>query len=401
MNSDPRTHSRRTLLDAIRRAERIARIDLAQSTNISQATVTTITAEMIRQGLIEEVPRDEDTGQARRGRPRVDLKLRGAAHIVAGLKIADSAISVVLVDFEGTVIAEHKHQMAKTMFPASTMAAEISQALQDAASAADVPLETVSAIGVGIAGIVDANRGFVHWSPYFEERNVEFGDMLTRIVKKPVFIDNDANLVAKAEQYLGYGRDVTDFIVITIESGVGMGIVLNNKLYRGARGCGGEFGHIKVQLDGALCRCGQRGCLEAYVADYALLREASISSGQTSDQPVETRIQELLSAARNGNRTAKSIVERSSRMFAMGLSNLVNIFDPQLIILSGERMQFDHLYAQDVMASVRNSIVQVDVDPPEVVIHKWGDFMWAQGAAAFALDGVADIALREISEHAA
>lgn len=401
MNSDPRTHSRRTLLDAIRRAERIARIDLAQSTNISQATVTTITAEMIRQGLIEEVPRDEDTGQARRGRPRVDLKLRGAAHIVAGLKIADSAISVVLVDFEGTVIAEHKHQMAKTMFPASTMAAEISQALQDAASAADVPLETVSAIGVGIAGIVDANRGFVHWSPYFEERNVEFGDMLTRIVKKPVFIDNDANLVAKAEQYLGYGRDVTDFIVITIESGVGMGIVLNNKLYRGARGCGGEFGHIKVQLDGALCRCGQRGCLEAYVADYALLREASISSGQTSDQPVETRIQELLSAARNGNPTAKSIVERSSRMFAMGLSNLVNIFDPQLIILSGERMQFDHLYAQDVMASVRNSIVQVDVDPPEVVIHKWGDFMWAQGAAAFALDGVADIALREISEHAA
>ena len=401
MNSDPRTHSRRTLLDAIRRAGRIARIDLAKGTNISQATVTTITAEMIRQGLIEEVPRDEEEGHARRGRPRVDLKLRGAAHLVAGLKIADSAISVVLVDFESQVIGEHKHQMDKAIFPATAMAAEILQALQDSCVAAGVDLGRVSAIGVGIAGIVDADRGFVHWSPYFEERNVEFGDMLTKAVDKPVFIDNDANLVAKAEQYLGLGRDVSNFIVITIEAGVGMGIVLNNKLYRGTRGCGAEFGHVKVQLDGALCRCGQRGCLEAYVADYALLREASISSGQTSDQPAERRIQDLLSAARNGNPTAKSIVERSSRMFAMGLSNLINIFDPQLIILSGERMQFDHLYAQDVMASVRNSIVQVDVDPPEVVTHKWGDFMWAQGAAAFALDGVADIALREISEHAA
>ena len=400
MQPDPKIHSRRTLLDGIRRAERIARIDLAQHTSISQATVTTITAEMIRQGLIEEVPRDEDTTQPRRGRPRVDLKIRGAAYKVAGLKIADQAISVVLVDFEGIVLREHKHVMAQAIFPAAEMAHEIRTALGDAAKAAGIAVDAISAVGGGIAGIVDAARGFVHWSPYFKERNVEFGEMLGALLHKPVFIDNDANLVAKAEQYLGYGREVTDFIVITIESGVGMGIVLNNKLYRGARGCGAEFGHIKVQLDGALCRCGQRGCLEAYVADYALLREASVGGARVDDMPAEKRVQQLLADARSGDPTAQSIVRRSSRMFAMGLSNLVNIFDPQLIILSGERMQFDHLYAKDVMASVRDSIVQVDVEPPEVVIHKWGDFMWAQGAAAFALDGIANIALSDMPDHA-
>ena len=79
----------------------------------------------------------------------------------------------------------------------------------------------------------------------------------------------------------------------------------------------------------------------------------------------------------------------------MGLSNLVNLFDPELIILSGERMSFDHLYAEDVMKAIKSSIVQVDAEPPKIVIHKWGDFMWARGAATFALGGVAEMSLRD------
>ena len=91
----------------------------------------------------------------------------------------------------------------------------------------------------------------------------------------PVAIDNDANLVAMAELWFGAGRDLSDFAVVTLEHGVGMGFVMNHRLYRGARNVGMEIGHTKVQLDGALCRCGQRGCLEAYLADYALAREAT------------------------------------------------------------------------------------------------------------------------------
>ncbi len=400
MTIDPRSQSRRQILDAIRKAGRIARIDLAQSLGISQATVTTITAEMIRTGLVEEVARDEDSGQPRRGRPRVDLKLRGAAHVVAGLKVADRSISIVLVDFEGNVISELTVAMQKSILPVEQMIGQIGAALKAACDGIALPPQGLSAVGVGIAGVVDAERGFVHWSPFFKERNIELGRKLTEALGKPVFIDNDTNLVAVAEQYLGHGRDVSNFIVVTIETGVGMGVVINDQLYRGARGCGAEFGHTKVHLDGALCRCGQRGCLEAYVADYALLREAAIIAGP-SDAPADKRVQALLAAAREGDRTAQSIVNRSSRMFAMGLSNLVNLFDPQLIILSGERMQFDHLYAADVMESIRGSIVQVDSDPPEIVIHKWGDFMWARGAAVFALGGVAEAALNGIAENAA
>ena len=399
MFNDPRFQSRRQILDAIRKAGRIARIDLARLQGISQATVTTVTADLIRAGLVTEVRRDEEGSQQRRGRPRVDLQLCSTAHVVAGLKIGDRSISCVLVDFEGKVIAEKTRAIRQSTYPVEEMIGQIAQALDAICAEVDLARGDLTAIGLGIAGVVDAERGFVHWSPFFEERNIDLGRMLSKELEQCVYIDNDANLVAVAEQYLGCGQDISNFIVVTIENGVGMGIVINGQVYRGARGCGAEFGHTKVQLDGALCRCGQRGCLEAYVADYALLREAStlsLESGGTC-----SRVETLLSAARAGEAMAQSIVNRSSRMFAMGLANVINLFDPQLIILSGERMQFDHLYAADVMTSIKGAIVQVDADPPEIVVHQWGDFMWARGAAVFALGGVAETAIRNSVDRAA
>lgn len=399
MNLDPRVHNRRRILDTIRRAGRIARIDVAKETGISQATVTTITASMLKAGLIEEVAAEDSSKGARRGRPRVDLTLRGEAHLVAGFKIALDTLSVALMDFSGELVGEYSAPLSDTVLSPETLAQEINHTLEEAAFANGLDKDNISAVGVGMSGIVDATRGFVYWSPSLDNRNVSFGDILAATIKKPVFVDNDANLVAMAEQYFGMGGDVSDFIVVTIESGVGMGIVLGGELYRGTRGCGAEFGHTKVQLDGALCRCGQRGCLEAYVADYALLREASYAVSTTNDR-VDKRIASLLEAARIGDPTAASIVNRAGRMFAMGLANLVNIFDPQLIILAGERMLFDHLYAEEVIEAIRAQIVQIDMPPPKVVIHKWGDLMWAKGAAAFAIDHVADMALRETGEHA-
>ena len=382
------------MLDAIRRAGTIARIDLAQKAELSQASVTTLTAEMLRMGLIEECARAE-TGDSRRGRPRVDLKLRGAAHVVAGVKFANQSVSVVLSDFEGQILAKLNTSLQQTVFSPTTLAAQIKSAVAATAQSAGLSMGDISAVGVGIAGTVDAPAGTVHWSPSLDQRNVPLREVAAAALNLPVFVDNDANLVAMAEQYFGEGRNVTDYLVITIESGVGMGIVLNNELYRGARGCGAEFGHTKVQLDGALCRCGQRGCLEAYVADYALLREAQVAQG------LHSNVDTLLQAARDGDPMAQSIVHRASRMFAMGLANLVNIFDPQLIILAGERMSMDHLYAEEVIGSIRQSIVQVDLAPPQIKIHQWDDYMWARGAAAFAIDGVIDLTFGTRIEHVA
>jgi predicted NBD/HSP70 family sugar kinase len=396
MSVNQREIGRRRLLAEIRAQKSIPRIDLAERTGISRATVTTITAELLREGLIEEEQRDSPDKDTRRGRPTVDLRIRGAARLIAGAKISNRAISLVLLDFEGAHLADHEVALDKSVFAPAELAAILGAQLDALARKVGCGRADVSGFGIGIAGIVDAPRGFVHWSPSLDARNVEFADVIGRQLSVPTYVDNDANLVAVAEKTFGLGQGHSDFIVVTIESGVGMGIYIGDEIYRGTRGCGAEFGHTKVHLDGALCRCGQRGCLEAYVADYALLREAMIASGDHAGMVVD----KVLSAAEAGDPVAKSIVDRAGRMFAMGLANLVNIFDPELIILAGEQMLSSHLYAEEVIEAMRGSIVQIDKAPPEVVIHKWDNLMWARGGAAYALDKVQERALADMVDYA-
>jgi predicted NBD/HSP70 family sugar kinase len=328
----------------------------------------------------------------------VSLRVRGAAHIVAGIKVSSATISTILLDFDGTTLSEHITPMPKAQLSPEVLVERIVEALGDATAETGRRIGDLSGLGVGLSGVVDVSEGLVHWSPSLSRRNVALREMFEAVLPFPVFLDNDANLVAKAEQLFGEARGARDFLVVTIEHGVGMGIVIDGQLYRGTRGCGAEFGHIKVHLDGALCRCGQRGCLEAYVADYALLREASVTHpGLTGDTP-EEKLDALFAAARGGEKTAKTILDRASRMFAMGLANLVNIFDPGLIILSGERMSHDFLYSDDVISMMQTQVLQVDAPPPEVRIHKWGDMMWAKGAAAYAMEGVTELAVRRLTD---
>lgn len=397
---DTRDKTRQQVVALIRSAGQIARIDIAAETGVSPATITAITQEMIQAGLVEEVAPDVDRPASGRGRPRVALRLRGDAHLVAGIKVSFRTLSLVLIDFEGTTVAEQVAAISAPRVSPEALATEIRALLETATAGMDRQVADISGLGVGLAGTIDAIEGFVHWSPSLTARNVSLRDILEAALPMPVFVDNDANLVAKAEQLFGEGRGVRDFIVVTIEQGVGMGIVIDGEVYRGTRGCGAEFGHTKVHLDGALCRCGQRGCLEAYVADYALLREADVSMPGEAGSSPQDRLDRLFHAARSGDPTAGSIVRRASRMFAMGLANLVNIFDPRLLILSGERMSHDFLYSDEVLAAMRGDVVQVDAPPPEVKIHKWGDQMWAKGAAAFAMEGVTELAVRRLTNDA-
>lgn len=396
-SADQREASRHQVLHAIRSAGSIARIDIARKTQVSPATVSTITSELLGAGLIEEIEPLSKQTATKRGRPRVALRIRGAAHLIAGIKIASKAATAILVDFDGNTVADHEEPLSSAVMSAQELSERVGQMLASVTRKIDRPMADLSAVGVGLAGLIDANKGFVHWSPSLSERNVALGQTLNKALPFPAFIDNDANLVAMAEQRYGEGRGRSNFIVITIEQGVGMGIVLNGNVYRGERGCGAEFGHTKVQLEGALCRCGQRGCLEAYVGDYALLREANI---RPSDTP-ERDLSALFEQAQAGDAMAKTIFDRAGRMFAMGLANMINIFDPELVILAGERMTHDFLVWPEVLERLRASTVQVDAAFPEIRIHRWGDLMWAKGAAAYAVEHVSNHTIQRLAAHAA
>ncbi|MEM6618011.1 MAG: ROK family transcriptional regulator [Pseudomonadota bacterium] len=374
---------------------------LADATGISRATVTTVTAELIAAGLIEETggpgpaPGADAPGEGR-GRPKVNLAICGDAHLVAGIKVAHGALSLALMDFAGRVLDEAPSDLPATVLDPCDLIAALGGAL-DRLMANHGGRGRLAGVGLGMPGVVDAEAGQVLWSPALTRRGVALGPEARAALGVPVFVDNDANLVALAEMNFGMARGARDFLVVTVERGVGLGIVLNNRLYRGARGSGGEFGHTKVQLDGALCRCGQRGCLEAYVADYALLREAAVLGEGGPTLTVDT----LLAQAKAGRGMAASVVNRAGRIFAMGLANLVNIFDPEVIILAGGPLALDHLYAQEVIDAVADPVVEIGQPPPRVAVHHWGDLMWARGAGAYAIEGVEHAVLQNISDPAA
>jgi predicted NBD/HSP70 family sugar kinase len=390
---------RQQVFDRIRAAGQIARVQLAKELGVSPASVTTLTGELIDMGLIEEIaaPRDGESG---RGRPAVALGVRASAHLVAGLKVSDRDMSAVIVDFSGRLIADHHADRQPRSMTLTELVDAIEGLLNSVCQKAGTARSDLSGVGVALPGHIDSAAGVALWSSVLRERNVPAVAAIASRLGLPVHIDNDANLCALAELWFGAGRSRSDFAVVTIEYGLGMGLVINHRLYRGAQGLGMELGHTKVQLDGALCRCGQRGCLEAYVADYALAREATTALDWTNKggQSMSILLESLYDHAKAGNQSARSIFRRAGRYLALGLANVVNLFDPALIILSGERMRFDYLYAADTLAEMKAHTLNTGRPLPPIEIHAWGEMLWAHGAAAMALSALTDNCLTSVRD---
>jgi predicted NBD/HSP70 family sugar kinase len=388
------THSlRRRVFDALRAQGTIARVDLARALDISPATVTSISANLIEKGFAEEIllkrPETKDIG---RGRPPIGLKVKGTAGYVIGIKISDRFNSAVVLDLSGERICTVSLPTPETQRDPNSILSETGALIDAALKTSGFSRDAIVAIAVGLPGMVDFDAGRVIWCPFMIERNIALRDMLQDAFGYPVRIDNDANLLTLAELWFGAGRHRENFAVVSIEHGVGMGLVIDHKVRRGGLGLGMELGHSKVQMDGALCRCGRRGCLEAYVADYALVREAStaLNVAQASSNVSDT-LDILYARAKDGDAPARAIFSRAGRYLAMGLANVVTLFDPALILLSGERLRFDYLYADEVLAEAQRLTIEQGRAPTPVEIHAWGDFIWAQGAAALALDHATEI----------
>jgi|GEM_PF-57888 len=385
---------RQQIFERVRAAGSIARVQVAKELGVSPASVTTGVSELIDSGLLEEViaPREGDAG---RGRPAVALGVRAQAHRVAGIKMSDREHTAVIVDFAGNLIATEVIPRSPGAMELPQLLVVLAQLLDNVCAKAGIIRSDVSALGLGLPGFIDSNTGRVLWSTVLTGRGLLLADVASEYLDMSVHVDNDANLVTLAELWFGAGRGLSDFAVVTIEHGVGMGVVINHRIYRGAHGLGMELGHTKVQLDGALCRCGQRGCLEAYVADYALAREATTALNWVGKdgQSINVLLESLYDHAKAGNTAARSIFRRAGRYLAVGLSNVVNLFDPSLIILSGERMRYDYLYAADTLAEMDNLAIATGRPRPPIEIHAWGDMLWAQGAAALALSAVTEALL--------
>lgn len=382
---------RQLIFESVRAAGTQARIEIAKELGVSPGSITAVTAELIEAGLLVEVEAMRPAGDATRGRPPVGLRVGPSAGFVAGVKLNDQAHCAVILDLAGRI-------RGKASLPSRSRRQSVDDIVEDVAAmlaavrdAAGPECTPLSAIGLGLPGVVDHEAGHVHWSPFLDATDVALEARLTARLGLPVQLDNDANLVTLAELWFGVGRDLPDFAVVTVEHGLGMGLVLGHRLFRGARGLGMELGHTKIVPNGALCRCGQRGCLEAYVADYALMREAVTLFGwDAPDAAPEVLLERLSKRAEAGDAEAVEILRRAGRYLAMGIANVVNLLDPGLILLAGNRLRRDPLLAQEVRSALGSYMLGRGRVPPRIEVQDQGDMRWAQGAAVLGLSLATD-----------
>lgn len=380
---------RQQVFEHVRSRGQAARAEITRALNISPGSATTLTADLIASGLLREVsePKDVPSRELGRGRPRVALEVVPEAAFVIGIKLTLKVHCAVISDFAGNVVASATLPVGSKRRTTEELLNEVFELITLITKQHGICADTIGGVSIGVPGIVDQASGLIRWCSLLHERDVSLKTAFAERSKVPLFLDNDTNMLTLAELWFGAGRDKTDFAVVTIENGVGMGLVVNNQLYRGTHGIGLELGHTKVQLDGALCRCGQRGCLEAYLGDYALTREAETALDREElDRTDADGILELLfQKAKTGDAISETIFRRAGRYLSVGLANVVQLFDPPLIILSGDRMRYDYFYEQEVLSEMQKLTLSDARQPCEIEIHTWDDLVWARGATVPAL----------------
>lgn len=361
------------VLSLVRDHGPISRTEIAESTHLSMGAVSGITSGLIDQGLIYEHEAGISTG----GRRPIMLALNRHAGLVVGVKLTEQQIIAALTDLGAEVVEQRARPLGADRRPEAIVAAVAE--LVDELRAAH-PGKKIFGLGLGMAGVIDRRQGICRFSPFLQWHHVPLRHLLEQRLGLTTVIENDVNTLTMAEQWFGAGVGVSDFLVITLGRGIGMGMVLNGHLYRGGRGGGGEFGHLTMVPDGPKCDCGKRGCLETLVADPAILRRMQTALGRT------LTMDEALALARQGDTTAQGIFSAAGRTLGLAIADLVNIFNPTLIVIGGEGARVLDLLLEPFQENLQSHCFDGLYDDMRLVVEPWGDDAWARGAAALMLD---------------
>ncbi len=324
------------VLKIISEQKKIARKDLAKIIDITPAGITKITRKLIGKGYLIETEKGDSIG----GRPPVMLEINPAKGYIVGVFYAAREIFGIITDLHSNIIhKESKRIKSKTQ----------EGIMEESYTVIDKLLKKVDGakvFGIGIAmnGLVDSDEGISLFSPHYRWRNYNVKEILEKRYEIPVVIDNDVRMMALAEMEYGAANEKSSFVVLYIGEGIGSGIVINGKIFQGGSFSAGEIGHLKVNEEGKkFCSCGKKGCLEAEISNDNILekvrKEMSEEEVKTSLSEIkdrELKFEDICEAAKNGDYYSIQIIEFIGKKLAKALGAVVNIINPELLVISGE-----------------------------------------------------------------
>ncbi len=334
-----RRQNRTLVLDALRQHGSVARIELGRLTGLSPASITSITGQLIAEGLIKEKEEATVIGlRQRRGRPLVQLEINPAAANIVVVKLSIDGIELVLADFSGAIAAREVLRIETYDFSADDFGPLVAKEIAAFLAAHKVKKSSVARISVAVQGVANSQEGTIVWSPAFSARHIPVCGPITAKLGIACAIANDANLMAEALIGSDPGRFAGTSAIVFIGYGVGMGLIINGQVYHGATGAASEFGHMNHLPDGPLCRCGRKGCIEAFAADYAIVRTAT--GADNTAPPLNTRVPEqamiaLEDRARQDDPRALRAFALAGEALGFGIARMVSVISLEHVLLAG------------------------------------------------------------------
>jgi predicted NBD/HSP70 family sugar kinase len=373
-----RERNRARVLNVIRERARPSQADIARATGLSRTTVHSLVAELKAEGLVSEL--DVDQASRSSGRPGVRLALRDAARVAVGIDFGHSHVQVAVADLARNIIAERRCELDVNHRAGEALDTSVRLA-DEALTEARVDRSSVVGVGIGIPGPVDRERGTAGSATILPGWvGLRIADaMEQRLGGLPVEIENDANLGALAEMTWGAGRGCSNFAYIKAATGIGAGIVIEGRLLHGVSGTAGEIGHTTLDEAGALCYCGNRGCLETVASGPAIIR--LVSNG---DRAMPT-LAEVIHRAAAGDVRCRRAIADAGREMGVAVAGLCNLINPERVILGGLLSRAGDLLLGPLRASLERHAVQAAAEKVEVVAAEFVERSELLGAVALAL----------------
>lgn len=382
---DLRRINRSNVLHMIYFNNPITRLKVSEDAGISPATVTNVTTELLSDGIIMELGYEESRG----GRPRTILTINPHYGYFIGIDVGETHIHAELFDLTLRRINHTRYLLEADENQPEQVIAHIVQAIKSLIIFSGIADGKVIGVGIGFPGIIDPREGVAISAPNWGWHHIPLLKMLQQHFKFPIHLNNGAQAMALAEMWFGAGKGIDNLAVLLIGTGLGAGIIAQNSLYRGATNSAGEWGHTCIQLGGRACRCGSSGCIEAYVGAHGIiaqLNEIAPVSDLLCDDQMAT-INMIRDAAQHGDPIAQKVLDQTARYLGAGISNLINLFNPELIVLGGWS---GLLLGEQLLPSIYQMVERYALRQPfknvQISISKLEQDAISLGAACLALE---------------